>query len=39
MKKFEIFFKSLTNGVYDNFWTKHDSKQNIYDYKIKMTQI
>jgi len=38
MKKFKKNQK-LTNGVYDNFWTKYDSRQNIYDYKIKMTQL
>ena len=31
-------FKNLTNGIYDNFLTKHDPRQNIYDFKIKMTQ-
>ena len=39
MWKFKNKFKKLTNGVYDNIWTKHDSRQNIYDFKIKMTQL
>ena len=39
MKKFEKNLKKLIIGAYDNFWTKHYSRQNIYDFKIKMTQL